>query len=561
MPKMSGARFLAEFLERSEVSHLFGVPAVCRQTMRELERHNRVARILTHSEKAAVYMADGYARASGRPGVCLAQKVGASNMAAGLRDPFLACTPLVAITGGATWETQNRHTYQQVEDLGAFAAVTKYTARVERVERLPDVLRQAFRAATSGTPGPVHIDLAGHQGNVELEEADLEVLEEARFQALPPFRPVAEAGALRAAAAELEAAERPIIVAGGGVRAAAAAAELVALAERLSIPVATSMNAKEVIPGNHPLGVGVVGSYSRESANRAVLEADLVFFVGSHTGSQVTGDWRLPRPGTAVVQLDINGEELGRHYPNRVSLMGDAKATLAALLEIVDGASAARRRPWTERVQALVGAWREAFAPRLSSDAVPIRPERICHELTAWLPADAILVADTGHAGMWSGGFIDLNYAGQGFLRAAGSLGWGVPAAIGAKLAAPERPVVLFTGDGGFRYHCAELETAVRWNVPVVVIVNNNRSLNQGIGKEMAARDGRLEGRHAEVWRFGDTDLAGLAQSLGAVGLRVEKPGELSAAFDQALGAGRPAVIDVVSDMFAEAPLAYLGEA
>jgi acetolactate synthase-1/2/3 large subunit len=492
--------------------------------------------------------------------VCLAQKIGASNLAAGLRDPFLACTPIVALTGGATWETQNRHTYQQVEDAAAFEPVTKYNARVERVERLPDVLRQAFRAATSGTPGPVHIDLAGHQGNVELEEADLEVIEEPRFQAIPPFRPVAEPEAVRAAATELEAAERPIIVAGGGLRASGAAAELRELAERLSIPVATSMNAKEVIPGRHPLAVGVMGIYSRESANRALLEADLVFFIGSHTGSQVTGDWRLPRPGTAVMQLDINGQELGRHYPNRVALMGDAKATLGALLEVVDGAAAERRRPWVERTQALAAAWRDQVAPLMDSDAEPIRPERICKELGAWLPADAILVADTGHSGMWTGGFVDLDHEGQSYIRAAGSLGWGVPAAIGAKLAAPERPVVLFSGDGGFWYHFAELETAVRWNVPVVVVVNNNRSLNQGLGKELAARGGKLEGRHGDVWQFGDTDLAQLARSMGAEGLRVERPAELASAFERALGAGRPAVIDVVSDMFAEAPLAYLGE-
>lgn len=559
MTQMTGAQFIADFLERSEVTHVFWVPAVLMQTLRDMEGKNRIQRILAHSEKAAVYMADGYARVSRRPGVCFAQKIGASNLAAGLRDPYLACTPIVAITGTSTPKTQHRHTYQQVDDMPAFEPVTKFNARVDALERLPDMLLQAFRSATTATPGPVHLEIQGHLAELEEQSADLTVIVEERFQHLPPFRPVAEPEAVAKAVEAINSAKRPVIVAGGGVRTSAADRELVALAEKLQVPVATALNAKSIIPGRHPLNVGVPGVYSRKSANRALLETDLVFFAGSHTGSQVTHLWELPPAGTRVVQLDINPEELGRHYPNEVSLMGDCKVSLNAMIEYAGKlAQINDRSSWVARAQTLVDEWHTEVDPLMRSVAVPIRPERICHELNEWLPDNAIMMTDTGHSGMWTGGFLDLK-PGQDFLRAAGSLGWGLPASIGAQLGAPDRPVVLFSGDGGFWYHFNELETAVRWNVPIIAIVNNNSSLNQGIDEEIAARGGKLEGRHGDVWRFNNTNFAAVAQSLGAEGIRVEDPGELRNAFQQALELRRPCVIDVVTDDMAQAPYAWVG--
>jgi acetolactate synthase-1/2/3 large subunit len=558
MAKMTAAQFIADTFASYGVTQLFFVPVMLSRTLAEIERRTSIQRIMTHGEKSAAYMADGYARASGRVGVCMSQCIGSANLAAGLRDAHLACTPLIAITGGPYSHTRDRHTYQQVEDLPSFKPVTKYSADVDDISRLPDVLRQAFRAATTGTPGPAHIQMIGHMGEFDVEEAEFEVIKEERFGQLPPFRPEPDAQSVAEVARLLEAAERPIIVAGGGVRTSGAGAELVALAEKLAIPVATSMNAKDIIPGNHPLSVGIPGIYCRKSASRAVLEADLVFFVGSHTGSQVTFEWRIPPVGTPVIQLDINGAELGRHYPNRASILGDAKVSLARLLEETDGTTAASRKDWVAQAQGLVQEWRQEFAPVLQSDQVPIRPERVCKELTDNLPGDAILVSDTGHAGMWMAGFIDLNKPGQNFIRAAGSLGWGMPAALGAKLACPERPVVCFTGDGGIWYHLAELETAVRWNIPAVIVINNNRSLNQEIAVYSKAYGGELEGRHGELWQFQDIGFAKLAQCMGAEGIRVDKPGAFAGALDQALNCGKPCVIDVVAEVEAVAPLGYL---
>src|SRR5215470_12279518 len=188
MPKMMGAHFIAKSLESYGVSHVFFVPAIMSHTLAALDMHTGIKRIMTHGEKSAVYMADGYARASGRVGVSFAQCIGAANLAAGLRDPYLACSQLVVLTGGPYAESRSRHVYQEIEDYPLFKPVTKYSARVDTVSRLPDTLRQAFRAATTGTPGPAHLELAGHQGELEREAADLEVVAEPQFGRVPPLR-------------------------------------------------------------------------------------------------------------------------------------------------------------------------------------------------------------------------------------------------------------------------------------------------------------------------------------------------------------------------------------
>ena len=240
-------------------------------------------------------MADAYARVKRAPSLCMAQSVGAVNLAAGLQDAYLACSPVIAITGRESQINQLRHAYQEVNHANPFSAVTKYSALVNTTEQLPIYLRQAFRSATSGTPGPTHLDLEGLAGQVVIDkEADLEVVIEDMFAHLPPFRPEAEVEKVTAALQILNDAERPVIVAGGGVTASDARNELIAFAEKLSIPVATALNAKAMFPSDHPLAVGVPGSYSRECANRALCETDLVFFIGSHTGGQVTNGYTIP---------------------------------------------------------------------------------------------------------------------------------------------------------------------------------------------------------------------------------------------------------------------------
>ena len=554
MARMSGSRFFAEAMQAYGVTHIFFVPTMLLPALAEMEDMN-IRRVTTHGEKAAAYMADGYARASHRPGICMSQTIGAANLAAGLRDAYMACSPVIAITGGQQPETKYRHVYQEIDDFPLFNTLTKFNAQVDKVTRLPDLLRQAFRAATSGAPGPVHLEMRGSHGHVVEEEGELELIVEESFKHFPAFRPEPEPEKIREAIKALAQAERPIIVAGGGVTASQAKEEVVRVAELLSIPVATSLNGKEAIPDNHPLSVGVVGTYSRWCANRAVAEADLVFFIGSHTGSQVTNNWKIPPIGTPVIQLDIEAEELGKNYPNVVSVLGDAKVTLRKLIE-ARGAMKPKEE-WLKRVQGYVREWRSEVVAQRNSDAVPIRPERICKEISEFLPSDGVVVSDTGHSGIWTGTMIEFNKPGQRYIRCAGSLGWAFPASLGVKCALPDKPVVCFTGDGGFYYHLAELETARRFGIQAVIVVNDNHSLNQEIRLFDAAYGGKQRGRAREMWVFEEVDLAKVAEAMGCLGIRVERPSDLKPALERAFASGKPAVIDVVSDIDALAARAW----
>ena len=555
---MSGAECLADMLKGYGVTHVFHVPAVLRKTFAVMESRTDIKRLHVHGEKAAAYMADGYARACGRPGICMAQVIGALNLAAGLRDAALAHSPVIAMTGGREPKTKFRNVYQEIDDVPAFEPVTKFNATIDDVARFPDMVRQAFRVATSGKPGPVHLQFRGNEGQIDAEEAEMEPLCEPQFSRVPAFRPRPDDASVRAALARLQEAVRPVIVAGGGVRASGAATELVALAEALQIPVATSLNGKDAISGNHPLSVGVVGTYSRESANRVVNAADLVCFVGTETGGMTTHFWAAPRIGTPAIQIDIDPEAIGRNYPVLAGLNGDAKVTLAAMLAAADRSSAGKRKAWVEEAQGMCRQWSAKYRSALASDAVPIRPERICAELSRHVPDDGIVVVDTGHAGMWMGGMYDLTSPRQSYMRSAGHLGWAFPAGLGAKCACPERPVITFTGDAGLWYHIAEIETAARWGINAVTVVNNNSSGNQSKRGFDRVYGGTQTEQARELWTFSRVSFARIAEEMGALGMRVEKPRDIAPALEQALKADRPVVIDVVTDIEALAPLAVV---
>jgi acetolactate synthase-1/2/3 large subunit len=554
--KMTGAQCIAEMFKGYGVTHVFHVPAVMRTAFAEMERRTDIKRLHVHGEKAAAYMADGYARASGKPGICGAQVIGALNLAAGLRDAWLAHSPVIAITGGRDPRTKFRKVYQEVDDVPAFEPVTKFNATVDDVARIPDMIRQAFRTAVTGCPGPVHLQLQGNEGQLDAEEADMEPLVEPQFARVPAFRPEPDDTSVRAALKILQDAERPVIVAGGGVRSSGAAQELVALAEALQIPVATSLNGKDSISGNHPLSVGVCGTYSRESANRIVNAADLICFVGTETGGMTTHFWAVPKIGTRAIQVDIEPEALGRNYPLAAAVNGDARVTLARMLAHADRSTAGKRKAWVGEAQKICADWRAKYKGALESNDVPMRPERLCHELSQHVPDNAIVVVDTGHAGMWMGGMFDLTSPKQSYIRSAGHLGWAFPAGLGAKCACPDRPVVTFTGDAGFWYHIAEIETAARWGINAVTVVNNNGGGNQSKRGFDRVYGGKQTDKARELWTFSKVNFARLAEDMGAVGIRVEQASAFPAALAQALAANRPVVIDVVTDIEALAPTA-----
>ena len=557
MAKQIGAAVLADMLEAYGVTHIFFLPAILRRMLREIERRTSITRIHTRSEAGAAYMADGYARVTGRPGICMAQIVGALNLCAGLRDAHLAKSPVIALTGGREANHRDRWAYQEVDDLPAFTPYTKLNAAVDDPERLPDMIRQAFRAATTGCPGPVHLQLSGNSGQViDNSEIQFDGVIEPQFGQIPPDRPQPDLEQIRKAVDRIALSERPVIVAGAGTKMSGAYDALNKLADSMQIPVATSLAAKDAILENNPLSVGVVGTYSRRSANQVVASADLVIFVGTRAGGMTTHFWTIPPKGTATIQIDIDPSVNGRNYPNDVSVVGDAKACLEKMSEM-NVPVPSNRSKWLVEVKNICTSYKEDFSEVYNSKAVPIRPERIVHELSKEMPGNAVVVVDTGHSGMWMGGMFEMRKTSQSYIRSSGHLGWAFPAAIGAKCGAPERPVICFTGDLGFWYHMAELETAVRCKIKTITVINNNNSGNQALRTTKILYDDKLTDRSNEMFPRSKDNFAKIAEDMGAIGLRVENPGEIKPAFQRALEEELPVVIDIVSDIEVVAPLAW----
>ncbi len=548
---ISGARYAAEALKAYGVTHVFFMDAFFRQTLMELADVG-IDRILPHSEKAAAYMADGYARVSGRPGVCFCQSVGAANLAAGLQDAYLHRSPVVALTGRKTPKFRYRNAYQEIDHAPLYAPVTKFHAEVELPEQFPLLLAQAFREVLEGTPRPVHLDMPGLQGEqFEAAEFEAPAAIDPNQTRYPSRRVIPSAADIDAAAAAIEKAQRPVLICGTGAVASNAHTEVLAFAEMLDIPVATSTGGRGIIPTTLRLHAGVAGYYGAPPARRVVAEADLAVFIGCHAGDQVTMDWTVPGPGTAIVQIDVDGREIGRNYAGVVGVLGDPREAVAALRSRC--ADQSPRTEWAKTAAYAVAEWRDAMAPALGSSSVPISAERLCAEVTEALPEDAVLVADTGFSSVWTSTLVELRHPGQTYLRAAGSLGWSFPAAIGAKCGAPDRPVLCFTGDGAFYYHLPELETARRRNIPVVVVVNNNSGFAQGL---VRLRRHFADTPHDpdEVSRFGPTDFAAIARAFGVEGVRVERPDDIRPAIEQAVASNKVVVVDVVTDAECRAP-------
>ena len=554
--QLTGAEWLARSLAANGTTHVFFIDAVIRRTLIELGTLG-VQRVLGHSEKAVAYMADGYARVAGRPGICFAQSVGAANLASGLQDPFLGRSPVIAFTGRKSPAHQHRNAYQEIPHHPLFSAVTKFSAEVDAAADLPRLMRQAWRAAMTGTPRPAHLDLNGLQGEViETGSVPEPASVDPAFQlSMPPFRPTPADEEIERAAVALRNAKRLTIVAGAGVTASQAGPELLALGRALAAPIGTSLGARGTIPTRDRLSIGCVGNYGAPPANQIVHEADMVLFVGCHTGDQVTHTWRIPAMDTPCVQIDIDPLELGRSYANTVGLMGDPKATMAKLLTALG--KPVRDTAFADRAAGIVAAWREAREPLLANNSVPIFPDRLCAEITRALPEDGILVADTGYSGILTSTLIELNGTGQSYLRAAGSLGWSFPAALGAKCAAGKRKVICWSGDGAIYYHLTELETARRRGIAVVLVINNNSGFGQG-WPNIQLQQGNKPGDVRELVRFGPTNFADVARVFGLRGIRVEQPSQIAPALQDALASDETVVVDVATDIDCRAPEPWL---
>ena len=551
--KMTGARYLAQALDAYGVRDVFFMEAILRNTLRELETFG-VRRILGHSEKGVAYMADGYARACGKVGICMAQSVGAANLAAGLQDAYLARSPVVAFTGHKPIPELQRNAYQEVAHPALFQSVTRFSASVDEASQLPLLLRQAFREATGPTPRPTHLDFTGLSGEImELGKIKQPVEIDPRHGYVPAYRGSPDPADIELAVRLIEKSERPIAILGGGAVLAASEPEVKDLAT-VGIPIAYSLDGKGIVDDKAPTTVGAVGNYSAPYANLIINQADLVIFVGNDTSDMSTGNWRSVAKEASIIQIDADTDELGRNFTGVTGIYGDPKFVLRDLIAALPRL---QLDDWLAYTQGIRRNWEAEVEPLLVSDNKPITVERLCRELEKALPENAALVADTGYSGIWTGTLINLNGSGQRYLRAAGSLGWGFPAAIGAQCALSDRPVVCFCGDGGFYYHLSELETAKRWQIPVTVIVNNNSALGQNISGVLAAYGGS-NGRFKDLTQFEEITFAKVAEAFGCTGIRVEEPGELAKAIKVGIEAKEPVVIDVVTDPEPRAPAAWM---
>src|SRR5688572_3347896 len=353
--KMTGARLFAQLLQAYGVTHVFFMDAVLRRALAEMEDTN-IVRVLGHSEKGVAYMADGYARVSGKPGVCFAQSVGAANLASGMQDPYLGHSPVVAITGRHVAQFQYRNSYQEVDHEPLYRAVTKFHASIETLEQIPHLMRQAFREATTGTPRPVHLDIAGLTGDaITPLEGEFDIAVDDAHTRFPAFRPQPDPEMVKRAADAIARASRPVIVVDRGAAISGARDALAQLAEKIQSPVVATLDAKDLMTEDHPLFRGMGGLYGRSGTNHVLDEADLVIYAGSNTSDHTTGNWKMPRESVQVIQIDIDPIEIGRNYPKTIGILSDVRAGLTALAA---AANTAKREQWLSRTKGFVDEWR-----------------------------------------------------------------------------------------------------------------------------------------------------------------------------------------------------------
>lgn len=506
------------------------------------------------SESAAVYMADGYSRISYKPSFVYGQYgPGAANIAAAMADPFWASSPVVAITTSPSNRTRYKYEYQEIDQLKMFDPVTKWNGYLTDPRRGAELVRIATKTALSGSPGPTHLDVPA-----DFLDMDLDIQEDLsrdKIREYPLFRCAPDDSKIIEAVNMLSRAERPVLVAGTGVLLSRACEDLIRLAELEGIPVATSMGGKGSIPETHPLSIGVIGRYSRKSANRIIANADLLVFVGCRLGGLVTNVYAIPKRGTKIIHIDISPNTLENNFRADVPILADAKLALKAIYDACKEGQISRPpdNSWASETRKITSEWRKEFDAITSTTSSVLKPQKVIKCLRELLGENDVVVADTGYMGAWTGALFDVLSAGRNYIRATGSLGWGFPASIGAKLAAPDRNVVCVSGDGGIGYHIMELETALRLHASVVVLVMNNRSLAFEYHDQKY-----LWGRVLnEVNDFLDVDYGRIASAFGAQGERVEKEGELREALKRAIEAQKPSLVDVIVDKEEYAPTTY----
>jgi acetolactate synthase I/II/III large subunit len=505
-----------------------------------------VAMIVARSEPGAVYMADGYARASGKPTVTYGQAgPGAANVAAALADAFWAQAPVVALTGATATNAVHVNEYQAIDQNVMFGPVTKWNGAAGHPAQVTSLLRQALTAAVTPARGPTHLDVPKNYFGLECAASD-------RGQGLPQFStPLAVAPEVAQAVAALQSARRPMILVGEGARLSGAGEAITRFAEAAGIPIVATMGGKPAVLSGDRNFCGIVGRYSAVAANRLMAEVDCVLALGTRLGGLATNGYSLPPRKATVIQVDNDPSAFTNPYVPELCITGDIKAFMQELLTAWTREGKHAPQSWLEQCRAAATAWGERLVERTRAAASqPVLSPLSVLDALARHASDITLVADTGYMAAWTGVlFPTLRH--DAFFRAVGSLGWALPASLGVQMARPEK-VVCITGDGGAGYHLADIETAVRYKIPVVIVVFNNSSLAFEYHEQKYRWNGNVV---AEANDFTTSDFALAAQALGAKGARARTREEFAAALGKALASDHPFVIDVIIDKEAFPPV------
>ena len=549
---MTGGQAVVTTLKAYGVQYVFGLPGDTTMPLYDAlhgARHE-ITHVMARDERSASFMADVYARLSGRPGVCEGPSgAGATYLVPGLAEANGSSIAVVALISDIPLAGEGRNVLTELDQEAVFAPVTKWCATAKAAGKIPEILRKAFRAATTGRAGAVQVTLPH---DVLSEDAGQSaVYAEEDCATFPARRTRPDPASVEAAAGLLSEARRPVIVAGGGAVVAGAWAELTALAELLTAPVGTSINGIGSISRRHPLSLGVVGGNgARPYANEIVADADLVLFVGCKTDSVTTNNWTLPAADgrVTIVHVDVDPAEIGNTYPTAVGLVGDARLALTDLLSAVRervGDERAPDRQRLARIRRLADAWWQSRQPKMVSDARPIKPQRVMKALRDVLPSDAVIVADAGTGTPFTSAFYPCP-AGRHVVipRAYGGLGYALPGVIGARLARPDVPVVGLVGDGSFGMSCGELETINRLGLNVTLVQFNNSAFGWIKTLQHLFHDGH----YYSVDFSPDTDHAAIARGFGLRGMRVDDPAQLEPALREALASDRTTFIDVITE-------------
>lgn len=505
-----------------------------------LAQQDQIRHILIRDEKHGAFAADAYARVKNRPAVADATLgPGATNLISGAAESFGASIPLILLTGEVNGGIRGRAATQESDQVSMLHATVKASITLDRIERIPELVRRAFTIATAGRPGPVHLNIPEEVFHGRHSFHDSEWYASPGSCALGGNRTRPDCGAVARAAELLRTAKRPVVLVGGGVHLARAYDELARFLSVTQIPLAYSISGKGSVTDENPLCMGLCGRYSRY-ANDFIKLADVILVVGCKLGEISTNRWTIIPATARVIQIDIDPTEFGKVYRTEVGIWSDAALGLSELADALAGAKMSSNQ--RNELDAARAAWAAVAGLNYRSEERPLHMARVLHEIRRASPDEAIIVADGGFAAHWSALLYDIRSAGRTYIanRGHAAIGYGLPGAIGAKLAAPDRPVIALCGDNGFAMAVAELETAKRVGAPVVAVVVNNAAL----GYVKALQHGLYEDRFISV-DFLDVDYGLVARAFGCEGVRVKSPDELHDALEAGVRSKVPFVIDV----------------